>query len=202
MRDITQNYHMNIGNSSISIGRFTYGIERLKIGQWGEGAGLEIGSFCSLADSIYIFLGGNHRIDWATTYPFGHLFTEHLGEQHIKGHPTSRGDVRIGNDVWIGAGATIMSGVKIGDGAVIAANSHVVRDVRPYEIVGGNPSQSIRLRFSKDIIQLLLTLHWWDLPLEVIREISPLLSQEPTLDTLQYLILHTRQGMQSTATPN
>ena len=85
-------------------------------------------------------------------------------------HPKSNGDVIIGNDVWIGHESTIMSGVKIGDGAVIAANSVVVKDVEPYTIVGGNPAKVIKKRFSDDIINNLLELKWWDWSNEKINE--------------------------------
>ena len=120
IRDVTQHY--KIGNSLISVQRFTYGFENIKITQGGEGASLKIGSFCSIATSCKIFLGGNHRTDWITTYPFGHIFLDELNNADIKGHPSTKGDVEIGNDVWIGESVTIMSEVKIGDGAVLAAN--------------------------------------------------------------------------------
>jgi len=177
-----------IGNSNISIGRFTYGTEHLVVKQWGEGASLRIGSFCSLASAITIFLGENHRTDWITTFPFGHIFVDELGGAGITGHPATGGDVVIGNDVWIGHGVTIMSGVSIGNGCVIAANSTVVKDVMPYEIVGGNPATVIKKRFEKDIIELLLELKWWDLPVEAIREAAMDLSKAPTVDSLHALL--------------
>jgi acetyltransferase-like isoleucine patch superfamily enzyme len=177
-----------VGKSPIRIGRFTYGAEGISIRQWGEGASLTIGSFCSIASSVTIFLGGNHRVDWVTTFPFGHIFREELGGADIEGHPTTNGDVVVGNDVWIGHGASIMSGVSIGSGAVIAANSHVAKDVMPYEIVGGNPAKVIKNRFCKEITDLLLKLEWWQLPIEVIKEINRDLSAKPTVDALTILI--------------
>ncbi|HEX2941120.1 MAG TPA: CatB-related O-acetyltransferase [Rhodopila sp.] len=177
-----------IENSTIEIGRFTYGFENLTVRQWGEGAKLQIGSFCSLAGSITIFLGGNHRVDWATTFPFGHIFTDELGGNGIKGHPATKGDVVIGHDVWIGHGVTIMSGVTIGNGAVLATNATVVKHVAPYEIVGGNPARLIRDRFDKNIVDLLMHLRWWDLPLEFIRLIARDLSTEPTCEKLSFII--------------
>ena len=114
------------GNSRISVGRFTYGIEGCKIYEWGEGADLKIGSFCSLAADVVFLLGGNHRLDWSTTFPFGHIFSEILGGDEIVGHPSSNGNVSVGHDVWIGRNATIMSGVHIAHGAVIAANAHII----------------------------------------------------------------------------
>jgi acetyltransferase-like isoleucine patch superfamily enzyme len=177
-----------VGKSPIRVGRFTYGFENISIKEWGEGAALTIGSFCSIASSITIFLGGNHRLDWITTFPFGHIFQEELGGADIQGHPATKGDVIIGNDVWIGHGTTIMSGVSIGSGAVIAANSNVVKDVMPYEIVGGNPAKVIKTRFCKEITELLLTLEWWSFPVEVIKQINKDLSAEPTIDALLNLI--------------
>jgi acetyltransferase-like isoleucine patch superfamily enzyme len=117
-----------IGSSPISVGRFTYGFENISILQWNEGAALKIGAFCSIAKNISIFLGGNHKVDWITTFPFGHIYQTELGEAQVKGHPASNGDVEIGDDVWIGTGVTIMPGVTIGTGSVIAANSHVVNE--------------------------------------------------------------------------
>jgi len=116
-----------IGKSPVSVGRFTYGHENIAVMQWGEGCPLDIGAFCSIADNVQIFLGGNHRTDWITTFPFGHIFQKDLGGENIQGHPATNGGVSIGNDVWIGRGATIMSGISIGNGAVIAANSTVVK---------------------------------------------------------------------------
>lgn len=183
----------NIGKSPISVGRFTYGFENLSIKQWNEGAALKIGAFCSLAKNITVYLGGNHRTDWITTFPFGHIFQSELGGEEILGHPSTKGDVIIGNDVWIGAGVTIMSGVKIGDGAVLSANACVVKNVMPYEIVAGNPAMSVKLRFDIEIIELLLRLEWWNLPLASIRNITQTLSQKPERDLLLELIATYRQ---------
>ena len=177
-----------VGKSPISIGRFTYGLEHLSIREWGEGASLKIGSFCSIASSVTIFLGGNHRVDWVSTFPFGHIFQDELGGTGIEGHPATRGDVIVGSDVWIGHGVTIMSGVSIGCGAVIAANSHVVCDVFPYEVVGGNPAKSIKKRFSREVRELLLTLAWWDLPVEAIQKINGSLSTEPSVEVIKNLL--------------
>jgi acetyltransferase-like isoleucine patch superfamily enzyme len=174
----------NIDSSDVEIGRFTYGYEKIQILQWGEGASLKIGSFCSIADPLTIMLGGNHRVDWITTFPFGHIFEEELGGTEIKGHPATKGNVVIGNDVWIGRNATIMSGITIGDGAVIAADSTIVKDVGNYETWGGNPACKIKNRFNEDIVKELLNLEWWNLEIEVIKKIIPLLSKEPDLKTL------------------
>ena len=122
---------------------------------------LIIGKFCSIASDVkFIMNGGNHRTDWFTNYPFP-IF----GAGWEKAMPTEwphKGDTIIGNDVWIGYGATIMPGVHIGDGAIVATNAVVTKNVAPYAVVGGNPAKEIRLRFPPDTIQSLLALGWWD----------------------------------------
>lgn len=174
--------------NSVVAGRFTYGHKKIRIRTWGEGHQLKLGSFCSIAPNVTVYLGGNHRVDWVTTFPFGHIFQDSLGGENIVGHPSSNGDVVVGNDVWIGSGATLMSGVSIGNGAVIAANAHVVSDVEPYAIVGGNPAKHLKFRFDKEIRNLLLELRWWDLDEATIREIAPEISQPPEVQTLRNLI--------------
>lgn len=177
-----------IGKSHVSVGRFTYGHENIAVRQWNEGAPLNIGAFCSIANNVQIFLGGNHRVDWITTFPFGHIFQTDLGGENIHGHPATNGEVSIGNDVWIGAGATIMSGISIGDGAVIASNSTVVKNVPPYSIVGGNPARHLKFRFSNEIISLLLELKWWELSIEEIKKLAPELSNSPNTSKIVDLI--------------
>jgi acetyltransferase-like isoleucine patch superfamily enzyme len=155
------------------IGDFTYGAP--KIFSWGEGAELKIGKFCSIARGVEIFLGGEHRIDWVTTYPFNALFPEHA---MIKGHPKTKGDVIIGNEVWIADGTVIMSGVTIADGAVIGARSVVTKDVKPYEVVAGNPVRHIKFRFDKEIIKELLEIQWWNWETSKIDRFVPLLQSD------------------------
>jgi acetyltransferase-like isoleucine patch superfamily enzyme len=186
--DCSATKFFTVGSSEIRIGRFTYGFENISVIQYGEGASLTVGSFCSIAAKTIIFLGGNHRTDWITTFPFGHLFVEQLGGVDIKGHPATKGDVIIGNDVWVGYNSTVMSGISIGDGAVIAANSHVVKNVRPYSIVGGNPAEEIKFRFEPEICRLLLDLSWWNLPEEDIKSITSELSQCPNTKMLKALL--------------
>lgn len=154
--------------------RYTYGLENIKVRDWGEGADVKVGSFCSIADNVTIFIGGNHRTDWVTTYPFGHIHKD-VFDHHGKGHPATKGDVVIGNDVWIGSGSTILSGVKIGDGAVIAANSVVVKDIPAYAIAGGNPAKVLKMRFSRKQIDKLLQNPWWELSDSRINDLIPLL---------------------------
>ena len=158
------------------VGSYTYGHDGIKIIQSGEGKTLRIGKFCSIAEGVVVFLGANHRVDWLTTYPFGHIHENKfpkVSREH--GHPATKGDVIIGNDVWIATNAVIMSGVKVGDGAVIGAYSIVTKDVPPYTIVAGNPAKQIRKRFSDEVINKLLELKWWNMDESKINEISDIL---------------------------
>ena len=148
--------------SIVSVGKYTYGHTNITVRGWGEGYNVYIGNFCSIADNVTVMVGGNHRHDWVTTFPFGHIHKHVFNEFDGHGHPASKGNVRIGNDVWIGGNVTIMSGVTIGDGAILAYNSHIVKDVEPYTIVGGNPSKIIRKRFTDEQIAALLKIKWWD----------------------------------------
>jgi acetyltransferase-like isoleucine patch superfamily enzyme len=139
------------------VGRGTYGNPQIM--EFGDATTLKVGSFCSIAQNVRIFLGGEHRTDWITTYPFPHM---RASAHHIPGHPTSKGDVIIGHDVWIGYGATILAGVTIGNGAVIGACAVVTKDVPPYAIVAGNPAKLIRFRFTESEIAALQQLAWWN----------------------------------------
>jgi acetyltransferase-like isoleucine patch superfamily enzyme len=181
-----------VGNSQIEIGRFTYGLEGLTVKEWGEGASLTIGAFCSIAEGAQIFLGGNHRPDWITTYPFGHIYQDQLGADAPTGHPATNGSVQIGNCVWIGSNATIMSGISVSDGAIIAANSTVTKNVGSYEIFGGNPAKLIRKRFDEAIIEKLLKLQWWNLATKDVREISSILCGPPDTEVLNSLLARYR----------
>jgi acetyltransferase-like isoleucine patch superfamily enzyme len=147
---------------SFEVGKYSYHLNNITTFNYGEPTVLKIGAFCSIAEGCKVFLGGNHRTDWITTFPFGHIYQEKFTNFNGSGHPSTNGDVTIGNDVWIGNNVTIMSGVTIGDGAVIAANSHVVKDVEPYSIVGGNPAKHIKYRFNKEVIDKLLKIKWWN----------------------------------------
>ena len=129
---------------------------------------LTIGKFCMIASDVkFIMNGANHLTDALTTYPFAIFGNGWEDAMNGKSYP-NKGDINIGNDVWIGYNATIMAGVTIGDGAIIATNSTVIKDVEPYSIVGGNPAQEIKKRFSKEVITKLLELKWWDWDIEKI----------------------------------
>jgi len=150
------------------IGDYTYGNPSVIFEN--EDANLKIGKFCSIADNVTIFLGGNHRVDWMSTYPFNALTGFFPEAKDIKGHPSTKGNVVIGNDVWIGRGAVIMSGVTIGDGAVIAAGSIVSKSVGNYEIWGGNPACLIKYRFSQVTRESLLKQQWWNWDIKKIKK--------------------------------
>lgn len=131
---------------------------------------LIIGKFCMIASDVkFIMNGANHLSNAVSAYPFA-IFG-HGWEKSMEGKTyPNKGNIEIGNDVWIGYNATIMAGVKIGDGAIIATNSTVVSDVEPYAIVGGNPAKEIKKRFSPDVISKLLKLQWWNWDIEKITE--------------------------------
>jgi acetyltransferase-like isoleucine patch superfamily enzyme len=148
------------------IGEYTYGYPSVYFEN--DESNLYIGKFCSIATEVIIFLGGNHRYDWITTYPFNELNEYFPAAKDIKGHPSTNGDVVIGNDVWIGHGVTILSGVKIADGAVIGLKSVVTKDVGAYEIWAGNPAKFIKKRFNDETIEFLLNFKWWNKDLEFI----------------------------------
>ncbi len=145
------------------VGRWSYG--NPKILRWDWNSKIIIGNFCSLGPDIHFYVGGNHRTDWITTSQLpASQFRESFGKaKHIENYSTSKGDIEIGHDVWIGGRTTILSGVKIGTGAVIAAGSVVTNNVEPYSISGGNPNRLLKKRFDDDIIIKLLDSKWWDL---------------------------------------
>jgi len=121
---------------------------------------LVIGKFCQIATGArFIMNGGNHAIDGYSTFPFA-IFGDELAD--LSSNPGPKGDTVIGNDVWIGNSAVFMPGVKVGDGAIIASNSTVTKDVEPYSIVGGNPAKLIRYRFDENTIVALLKIKWWE----------------------------------------
>jgi virginiamycin A acetyltransferase len=129
---------------------------------------LIIGKFCMIASDVkFIMNGANHLTNALTTYPFAIFGNGWENAMEGKQYP-QKGNIHIGNDVWIGYNATIMAGVTIGDGAIIATNATVIKDVEPYTIVGGNPATEIKKRFSNDVIERLLKLKWWDWDIEKI----------------------------------
>lgn len=136
-----------------------------------NGDKLKIGKFCSVAcGAKFLFTSANHAMKPLSTYTFPIFFEEwDLDVKNITSAWDNKGDIIIGNDVWIGYEAVILSGVKIGDGAVIGTRAVVTKDVPPYTIVGGVPARPIRKRFSDDIISELLRIQWWNWPADRIR---------------------------------
>lgn len=166
-------------NVEIEVGKHSYGYEGITL-TYSWLASLKIGSFCSLGPGLKINLGGNHRIDWLSTYPFGlpippsaQIFKNIQGRDKL--FSISNGNIVIGNDVWTGFDVIIMSGVKIGDGAVISSNSVVYESIKPYSIVGGNPATRWAFRFSEEVIKKLLEIKWWNWPDNNINEVIPIL---------------------------
>ena len=136
---------------------------------------LKIGRFCSIAcGARFPFTSGNHSLKSLSTYTFPIFFEEwELDRADITSAWDNKGDIIVGNDVWIGFEAVIMQGVKIGDGAIIGSRAVVTKDVEPYTIVGGVPAKPIRKRFGDETIKALLDLRWWDFPAEKIKENLP-----------------------------
>lgn len=161
--------------NDVTVGDYSYGNFNVLTWKCDQKTRLIIGKFCSIAYGTTFLLGGEHRPDFVTTYPFNRLVKSF---EYIKGQPTTKGDIIVGNDVWIGDKAHIVSGVHIGDGAVIGAESVVTKDVPPYAIVAGNPAKFIRFRFDFDTIDKLLKIKWWDFSEEELINAIPLLQSQ------------------------
>lgn len=140
---------------------------------------LIIGKFCSIAcGTKFLFNCANHTLRSLSTYTFPLFYEEwELEKSNITTAWDNKGDIVIGNDVWIGYEAVIMAGVHIGDGAIIAARAVVTKDVPPYIIVGGTPAKEIRKRFDAEVIQQLLMLKWWDWSTDKIRQYLPYITE-------------------------
>lgn len=147
----------------LSVGRRTYGNPEI-LGWGAPGKPLDgevsIGAFCSIGKDVRIYTGGNHRVDWVTTFPLRIKYE--LPGAWEDGCPKTGGGVRVGNDVWIANNVTVLSGVTIGDGAVLGAHSVVTKDVDAYAVMGGNPARLLRKRFTDEQIGALLGIGWWD----------------------------------------
>jgi len=152
------------------IGEGSYG--GLEVKTWGTGDVLKVGKFCSFSFGVSVLLGGEHRADWASTFPFPAM-PEWPEAHSIEGHPRPAGSVTIGSDVWVGAEAMILGGSTIGHGAVVSARTVVSGRVAPYSVVGGNPMRLLRWRFPLEICEQLLELTWWDWPRERIAKALP-----------------------------
>jgi acetyltransferase-like isoleucine patch superfamily enzyme len=169
-----------IDSGRASVGAHTYGSFTVHVGR-GERARIHIGDYCSIAVGVEFVVGGNHRTDWVSTYPFRVLWE--MPGAWSDGHPRSEPDIVVGSDVWIGAQALILPGVVIGHGAVIAARAVVTKDVRPYAIVAGAPAREVRRRFNDEQVHALLQVRWWEWPETKVRNHIDLLSS-PDVDGL------------------
>lgn len=169
-------YHLV--DEQFSVGEWTYGVP--VIHRYDNETTLKIGKFCSIAAGVQIILGGNHHMDWVSTYAFYQEIDKFDNWKEERRY-VLRGNVEIGNDVWIGRNALILSGAKIGDGAVIGAGAVVAGNIPPYSIAVGNPAKVIKYRFSPEQIGKLLLIRWWDWPDEKINESLPLICS-PSVD--------------------
>lgn len=174
-----------ITNPNIIVGDYTYYDDFEEVHNFEKnvkyhfdfiGDKLIIGKFCMIASGAsFIMNGANHLSAAISAYPFAIFGNGWEGAMEGKTYP-GKGDTHIGNDVWIGHKATIMPGIKIGHGSIIAAHAVVTKDVAPYSIVGGNPATLIRKRFSNEKIERLLQLKWWDWEIEKITQCVQLLT--------------------------
>jgi len=160
-----------ITNPNIIVGQYTYYDDFEDVKNFEKnvkyhfdfiGDKLIIGKFCMIAsDVVFIMNGANHLTKSISSYPFAIFGKDWSDAMNGKTYP-NKGNTTVGNDVWIGYRSTIMPGVSIGDGAIIASNSTVINDVDPYTIVGGNPARPIKKRFSDSTIEKLISIKWWD----------------------------------------
>lgn len=169
----------------VTVGAHTYGLPNVLY--WNYETKLEIGKYCSIAEGTIFLLGGEHRADWVSTYPFGAFLKEWPSATSFKEHSTTKGDIFVGNDVWIGHGAIIMSGVSIGNGAIIGAGSVVTKNVEAFAVVAGNPAKFIKFRFDQETRDRLIELSWWDWSDEKISKNLDKLMIPPNESTLEGL---------------
>jgi acetyltransferase-like isoleucine patch superfamily enzyme len=178
------------GGGAIDIGERTYWFGDCRFTAWKSSDRISIGKYCSIASGATLIAGGNHLVGSISTYPFTMIDrwaewdAEPLAPQHL----------RIGNDVWVGANATLVGDIVIGDGAVIGAGAVVVRDVPPYAVAAGVPARAIKLRFEPDEIETLLSLRWWEWPEEEILEAEPIFRSRDVAALAAFRDAHVRTG--------
>lgn len=162
------------------VGNFSYG--DIKIVYANKVNKLKIGHFCSIADDVKFMLNADHPTNLVSTYPFKAKVLND-GTDAI-----SKGDIEVGDDVWIGYNSLILSGVKIGQGAVVAAGSVVTKDVPPYAIVGGVPAKVIKYRFDEKIIKKLMNLDYGKLTADIVKNNKDLFYQEMTVEVADKML--------------
>jgi len=184
----SQLLHETVKHPNISVGKFSYysgyhhkhdfvECVRYLHDKRNDVDKLIIGSYCSIGSGAVFMMAGNqgHRKDWVSTFPF--YFQANIFKDAQNGFE-KMGDTIIGNDVWIGSEAMIMSGVTIGDGAIIAARAIVTKDVEPYTIVGGNPAVVIKKRFTENEIIQLQNMKWWTWEEEKVKKSMPFICSQ------------------------
>jgi acetyltransferase-like isoleucine patch superfamily enzyme len=167
------------GGSTVALGRYTYG--------WGPATfvmsqptdSIVVGRFTSIAEGAVVFGGSEHIVDQVTTYPLRTLLLR--PEASGNWDAWSRGATRIGSDVWLGHRSTVMSGVRVGHGAIVGAGAVVTRDVPDYAVVAGNPATVVRRRFEPELVERLVRIAWWDWDVERIRDAEAYLTTAPEL---------------------
>lgn len=170
-----------IKNPNITVGDFTYFGEedfesRVTHHYDFNGDKLIIGKFCQIAAGVnFVMNGANHQMNAASTYPF-YIFEGWDQKAPPLSELPLKGDTVIGNDVWIGQNVTVLPGVHIGDGAIIGMNSVVAKDIAPYCVAAGNPAKEIRKRFDDELIHLMLKFKWWDMEIDEINKLIPVLT--------------------------
>ncbi len=155
----------------LTMGAHSYG-SPIRRGTMNE---VKIGKYCSIAEGVIFDGGFSHNTRFISAYPFNHNWPACAS---LTGHPVCKGDIIVGNDVWIAEGAIIMSGVKIGDGAIVAARAFVTKDVNPYSIVGGTPAKLIRYKYDYETRRRMGIIKWWDWPEEKVIQNAKLLMSE------------------------
>lgn len=154
----------------VSLGEHSYFADLL-FQRWGKET-IKIGKYCSISQQVKILAGGNHRTDTVSTYPFDTMFDvlkPGTVDRSYVCNPLFPQDIVIGNDVWIGWGATISGSLTIGDGAVIAGGAQVFTDIPAYAIAVGNPAKVMKYRFNEEVVESLLEIAWWNWPDEYLR---------------------------------
>ncbi|MEK2687692.1 CatB-related O-acetyltransferase [Bdellovibrio sp. GT3] len=148
---------------------------------------LYVGKYCSIGSGAIFMMAGNqgHRKEWISTYPFAFITNNPVYAEAQNGYRAA-GDTVIGNDVWIGAEAMIMPGVRIGDGCIIGARTLVAKNVEPYSIVAGSPGEVVRKRFSDPEISMLAEMKWWDWSDDMLKDAMPILTSNEIVNLYRY----------------
>lgn len=170
---LTRRWLHLIDSGIVTVGRHTYGVPIVYTFKGNESR-LLIGAFTSITTGTKILLGGNHPVKWVSTFPFRSKWN--MQGAYEDGMPHSKGDILIGSDVWIAVDCVILSGVTIGDGAIVMSGSHVTKDIEPYAIAGGIPAKVVTKRFPEHVIEKLKSIRWWNWDDDAIRAAVPFLS--------------------------